>query len=98
MAAHPALQTMLTGQIVALEAHRRALTAVEYVSDPDHAGRTAVTISGPSKAGVQAEITRCMERAESMGNSAASFLNPRMQRDGSWRSVGEVIIAPAVVG
>lgn len=98
MAAHPAFQTMLQGQIVALEAHRRAQTAVEYVSDPEHRGRTAVTISGPSKAGVQAEITRCMEAAENMGNSAATFLNPTMQRDGSWRSIGEVIIAPVVVG
>lgn len=93
MSAHPALHSMLEGQIVALEARRKAETSVEYVADDRQPGRTAVAISGPSKAGVQAEITRCMERAENMGNSFAQFTAPRMQRDGSWLSLGEIVVS-----
>lgn len=94
MSAHPALATMLRGQQAAVAARRHIETSVEYQSDASRPGRTAVTIIGPSRAAVQAEITRCMTAAENMGNSFCQFLHPMIARDGTgiWSSRGEVVV------
>ena len=66
-------------------------TTVEYESDINYPGRTKISISGPSRDAVQAEITRAMLAAENMTGNA-TFRNPWLRKDGAWASVGEVII------
>lgn len=91
MSAHPALNTMLRGAVAALEARQAMPTTVEYESDPRQPGRTAIRITGPSSGAVQAQITYCMNAAENMRNSAATFTAPVRAIEG-WMALGEVIV------
>lgn len=94
MSAHPALQTMLRGQQAAVAGRAPLIgTTVEYESDPKRPGRTAVRITAATRDEAQAEITRCMNSAENMGNSFAQFTAPQQKIDRSWQSLGEVIIS-----
>lgn len=94
MSAHPALQTMLRGQQAAVAGRAPPIgTTVEYESDPKRLGRTAIRITAASKDEAQAEIARCMNSAENMGNSFAQFTAPQQKIDRSWQSLGEVIVS-----
>ena len=86
--AHPMLETMLQAQQSALAICNSA-TSVEYESDPNQAGRTAIRITGPTKEAVQKQID-IIHRKVDGENGWARFVGPARTDDG-YGALGEVV-------
>jgi hypothetical protein len=71
-------------------------TKVEYESDKNCPGRTAIRISGPTKVAVQAQIDIATRQAEDM-TGRAMFIGPA-RIDGGFGALGEIVVETVTGG
>ena len=91
--AHDAIETMLRQQVAAL-AICHSQTRVEYESDPDREGRTAIRIAAPDRASVQFQLDKLMALVDRDGGFA-NFIGP-YRMNGGYAALGEVVITSKV--
>lgn len=89
MKRHPAAAVADLAEILSASGQ----TTVNYADDPSRPGRTFITIQGPTRLGVQAQIDKACAatEAEDVTLGMANFDGPFRTKDG-WGAMGEVII------
>ena len=89
---HPATKPLLDF-VEMIQAAGMDTTNVQYESDPNLPGRTAIRITGPTRVGVQAQIDKAMRSVED-GTGFANFIGPA-RVVGGWGAMGEIVIDPS---
>lgn len=90
------LKTFVQGIFEAQQIVHRHTVIVECSPSTTTPGLAAYTLTGHSRADVQACIDARMREAEDAPNGGwAQFLHPWLAADGKWKSRGEVMRYPA---